>query len=575
MSADLNRWLKQQKPLAGRHIGVATGLGVLAGFLLIFQAWCLARVVNGALFAGQALEQLWPWLWAMLALFIGRAVLAWAAEQAAIRGAAQVKIALRDRLVRHIQALGPVVLSAEHSGELANTLSDGIEALEAYYARFLPAISLMALVPLSILAFVFPMDLTSALVLLLTAPLIPLFMILIGKGAERLNQQQWKKLARMSAHFLDVIQGLTNLKLFNASRREAAVIARISDEYRRSTMSVLRVAFLSAFALEFFSTVSIAIVAVLIGFRLYWGELDFSGLFVLLLAPEFYLPLRNMGTHYHARMEAVGAAERIVEILETAVPEIPSQPRILDTTNGLSIRFQNVSYSYEPGRPALQAVDFTLHHGERLALVGPSGSGKSTMINLLLGFIRPDKGQILLNGVAINCLHPDAWRERVAWVPQQPRLFHGTLLDNIRLARPEAPLDEVRRAAQLAHADDFIMALPGGYQTRVGDRGQGLSGGQIQRVALARAFLKDAPLVLLDEATASLDRESERLVQAGIAQLARGRCLITIAHRLQTVRDADRLLVLDNGRVVESGPPDELIQSGGYYSRLAALQGAA
>lgn len=574
MSTDLNRWLKQQKNLAGRHLSMATGLGMLAGFLLIFQAWCLARVVDNVVFASQTLEQQWPWLWGMMALFIGRAVLAWGAEQAAIRGAAQVKVALRDRLVRHIQALGPVALAAEHSGELANTLSDGIEALEAYYARFLPAISLMALVPLSILAFVFPVDLTSALVLLLTAPLIPLFMILIGKGAERLNQRQWKKLARMSAHFLDVIQGLTNLKLFNASRREAAVIARISDDYRRSTMSVLRVAFLSAFALEFFSTVSIAIVAVLIGFRLFWGELDFfSGLFVLLLAPEFYLPLRNMGTHYHARMEAVGAAERIVEILETAVPEVPLQPLTLDTARGLTIRFQEVAYSYEPGRPALQAVDFTLHPGERLALVGPSGSGKSTLINLLLGFIRPDQGQILLNDLEINRLHPDGWRELIAWVPQNPRLFHGTLLDNIRLAKPGASLDEVRRAAQLAHADDFIMALPDAYRTRVGDRGQGLSGGQIQRVALARAFLKDAPLVLLDEATANLDRESEQLVQAGIEQLARGRSLITIAHRLQTVRDADRLLVLEHGRVVESGEPHELIRSGGYYSRLAALAG--
>lgn len=573
MSIDLNRWLKQQKPLAGRYLSMATGLGVLAGFLLILQAWCLARVVNGAIFLGQTLDQLLPWFWAMLALFIARAVLAWAAEQVAIRGAAQVKVALRDRLVRHIQALGPVVLAAEHSGELANTLSDGIEALEAYYARFLPAISLMALVPLSILVFVFPVDLTSALVLLLTAPLIPLFMILIGKGAERLNQRQWKKLARMSAHFLDVIQGLTNLKLFNASRREAAVIARISDDYRRSTMSVLRVAFLSAFALEFFSTVSIAIVAVLIGFRLFWGELDFfSGLFVLLLAPEFYLPLRNMGTHYHARMEAVGAAERIVEILETPVAEIPSRPLALDMANGLTVRFQGVTYGYEPGRPALQDIDLTLHPGERLALVGPSGSGKSTLMNLLLGFIRPDQGQIMLNDVTINSLHPDAWRELIAWVPQNPRLFHGTLLDNIRLAKPAASLDTVRQAAQLARADDFIMALPDAYQTRVGDRGQGLSGGQIQRVALARAFLKDAPLVLLDEATANLDRESERLVQAGIEQLARGRTLITIAHRLQTVRDADRLLVLERGRVVESGEPHVLRQSGGYYSRLAALQ---
>ncbi|MCG8427559.1 MAG: thiol reductant ABC exporter subunit CydD [Chromatiales bacterium] len=575
-SAPQRGWLKQQTPLAGRYLTLATGLGVLSGCLLIFQAWCLAKVVDGAAFQGEALNELMPWLWIMLALFIARAALAWASEQTAFCGAAQIKVEVRDRLVKKIQALGPVFLSSEHSGELANTLSDGVEALEAYYARFVPAISLMALVPLSILAFVFPTDLTSALVMLFTAPLIPLFMILIGKGAERLNQRQWKKLARMSAHFLDVIQGLTNLKLFNASRREAAVIARISDEYRRSTLSVLRIAFLSSFALEFFSTISIAIVAVLIGFRLYWGELDFFlGFFVLLLAPEFYLPLRNMGTHYHARMEAIGAAERIVEILETTVPETPtitSKP----PTGPLEIRFEHVSYSYEPGRPALINASFTIRPEERFALIGPSGSGKSTIINLLLGFIRPDSGSIMLNGVDLDTLSPEAWRSLIAWVPQHPRLFHGTLIDNIRLSKPDATMSEVRRAANMAHADKFIMELPDAYQTRVGERGQGLSGGQIQRIALARAFLKDAPLVLLDEATANLDLESERLVQAGINKLAKGRTLITIAHRLQTIRDADRILVMESGRPIESGNHQQLINnSEGFYSRFISIHDGA
>ncbi|HYQ71373.1 MAG TPA: ABC transporter transmembrane domain-containing protein, partial [Gammaproteobacteria bacterium] len=308
--------LQDWKVYAGSRLRLAVGIGLLSGLLLILQAWLLASTVNAVVFDKAVLQQVMPWLWSLLALFLMRAVLAWASEQAAFQAAVQVKLALREQLYRHVQKLGPAWLSGARSGDIVNTLSDGVEALEAYYARYLPAMSLMALVPLAILVFVLAHDWLAGVVLLLTAPLIPVFMILIGKGAEQRNQRQWRQLAWMSAHFLDVIQGLTTLRLFNASRREAQVIARISDEYRQGTMAVLRIAFLSSLVLEFFSTVSIAIVAVLVGFRLYWGELDFiHGLFVLLLAPEFYLPLRNMGTQYHARMEAIGAADRIVDIL--------------------------------------------------------------------------------------------------------------------------------------------------------------------------------------------------------------------------------------------------------------------
>ena len=444
-----------------------------------------------------------------------------------------------------------------------------MEALESYYARYLPAIALMALVPLSILAMVLPRDWVSLLVMLLTAPLIPFFMILIGKGAERRNQRQWRQLTRMSAHFLDVIQGLTSLKLFNASRREAAVVARISDDYRQTTMSVLRVAFLSSFALEFFSTISIAVVAVLIGFRLYWGEMSFyDGFFVLLLAPEFYLPLRNMGTHYHARMEAIGAAEGMVELLETALPERPRVWRSLGGEGPFPLVFDHVRFSYPDGRQALDHLCFEIGAGERLALIGPSGAGKSTAIALLLGFLHPVGGRILVAGSGLDRIDPRQWRQRLAWVPQHPRLFHGTLLDNIRLGDQAADQAAVEAAAEKAGAAGFIEALPEGYLTRVGDRGAGLSGGQIQRIALARAFLKDAPLVIMDEATAGLDLESERQIQQALDQLARERTLLMVAHRLNTVRRVDRILVLEAGRLVEEGPPATLERRKGHYWRM-------
>jgi ATP-binding cassette subfamily C protein CydD len=564
-------WLKAQKSLAGNKLKQTVLLGTLSGWLLILQAWCLAQAVSRVIFDQHSLNEVMPWLWGLLVVFIARATLTWASERVAHDAAQKVKLSLRNALFGKLQQLGPAWLSEQRTGELINTLSDGIEALEAYYARFLPAISLMAMVPLSILVFVINIDWISGLVMLVTAPLIPLFMILIGKGAERRNQKQWRQLARMSAHFLDTIQGLTNLKLFNASRREAQIIAAISDDYRRTTLSVLRIAFLSSFALEFFSTVSIAIVAVLIGFRLLWGELDFLfGFFVLLLAPEFYLPLRNLGTHYHARMDAIGASEKMIEILQAPLPGNTTEAtKPQHFASGVGLSLCGVGFTYPDGRRALQDLDLTIETGEQVAIVGPSGAGKSTLLNLLLGFQQPGEGSIQINDQPLSSLNTTTWRKQLAWVPQQAHLFRGTLADNIRLANPEADQTAVERAACLAHAHEFILALPKGYETVVGEGGRGLSGGQVQRISLARAFLKNAPLVILDEATAHLDLESEALIQRAIETLAQERTLIMVAHRLQTVKGIPRIIVLDQGRLVEEGDHTSLMQNQGVYHRLA------
>ena len=565
--------LKGWKTHSGFWLKAAVAIGLTSGLLLIAQAWLLANVVNAVVFTQATLADVMPSLWGLLALFLLRAGLAWASEQAAFHAAVQVKLAIRAQLYQRVQQLGPAWLTGERSGDLLNTLSDGVEALEAYYARYIPAMSLMALVPLAILVFVLANDWLSAVVMLVTAPLIPVFMILIGKGTEKRNQQQWQQLARMSAHFLDVIQGLTTLKLFNASRREAQVVAQISDQYRQSTMSVLRVAFLSSFVLEFFGTVSIAIIAVLIGFRLFWGEMEFLyGFFVLLLAPEFYLPLRNMGTQYHARMAAIGAAEKMVAVLEENgskeggeihVPELRNHPLTL----------QNLTFTYPDGRTALTNLSLDIYPNETLAIVGASGTGKTTLINLLMGFLQPQSGQILIGTTPLTNISHDAWRKQLAWLPQKPQLFPGTVADNIRLGNPGATLEQVQAAAEHAYAAEFIVKLPQGYDTLIGEAGQGLSGGQVQRIALARAFLKDAPLVILDEATANLDRASETLVQAGVERLAQGRTLVMIAHRLRTVQTADRMVVLDQGQVAAVGTHAELLANSALYQQMQAAYG--
>ncbi|KAA6185089.1 thiol reductant ABC exporter subunit CydD [Thiohalocapsa marina] len=575
--------LKSQQHLASTWLRVAVALGLGNALLIIAQAWLLAHIIDAVVFAGAGLADVSAWLRPLLALFLLRALLAWASEQSAFRAAAGVKRTLRDRVYRHIQAAGPAWMAGQRSGALAEDLTRGIEGLQDYYARYLPAMTLTALIPLAMLLAVLPLDWLSALIMLITAPLVPLSMILIGTRVGRANQRQWKTLARMGAHFLDVIQGLTTLKLFNASRREAAVIARVSDDYRRSTMQVLRLAFLSSAVLELFATVGIALVAIFIGFRLYQLDLPlpallsppqisfFGGFFILLLVPEFYLPLRNMGSHYHARMEAVAAAERLVHILDTPLPEAPPEPRRLDADSPLLIRFDDVHFGYEQGRPALAGASFEIRPGERVALVGPSGAGKTTVASLLLGFVRPDQGHIAIDGIDLNTLDIDDWRRRLAWLPQNPRLFQGTLLDNIRLGAPDADLTAVREAARRAHAAEFIERLPQGYDTPVGERGAGLSGGQIQRVALARAFLRDARLVILDEATANLDPASEALVQQAVDSLAAGRSLLIIAHRLATVRDADRILVIDAGRIVQQGDHASLVNQPGPYQRMVRL----
>ncbi|WP_295888501.1 thiol reductant ABC exporter subunit CydD [uncultured Thiohalocapsa sp.] len=575
--------LKEQMPRATRWLRLTVALGLAGGVLVILQAWLLAHIIDAVAFQQARLADVQAWLWPLLVIFLLRAAAAWGSEQTAFRAAGTVQRALRDRVFRHIQQLGPAWLAGQRSGALAEDLTRGIEGLHDYYARYLPAMTLTVLIPVAILLVVLPVDWLSGLVMLFTAPLIPLFMILIGQGVAAVNQRQWKQLARMGAHFLDVIQGITTLKLFNASRREAAVIARISEDYRHSTMQVLRLAFLSSAVLEFFATLGIAIVAVFIGFRLYQLDLPipdllappevsfFAGFFVLLLAPEFYLPLRSLGTHYHGRMEAIAAAERLAAILDTAPPAPPAAPATLAAKPRLTVCFEDVHFAYETGREALAGVSLSIEPGARVALVGPSGAGKTTVASLLLGFIRPTQGRVTVDGVSLADLDLDAWRRHLAWVPQNPRLFTGTIADNIRLGYPQADLAAVQAAAERAFAAEFITRLPAGYDTQVGERGAGLSGGQIQRIALARAFLRDARLVVLDEATASLDPASEAAVQRAVDALALGRSMLVIAHRLATVRDADRILVLDGGRIVEQGKHTALITRDGPYRRMVSL----
>jgi ATP-binding cassette, subfamily C, bacterial CydCD len=557
---------------------LSVGAGLGSGLLSAVQALLLARLVRLVFLDGAGLEGVQGLLGWLLATSALRAILAWAGEAAGSALALAVKRRLRQALVARLNQRGPAYVQTQRSGELTGLLVEGVEALDAYFSQYLPQIALAGLVPVALLAFIFPIDPLSGLVLALTAPLIPIFMILIGGAAEKLTQRQWGVLSRMSAYFLDVIQGLATLKTLGRSQAQVGVIAAVSERFRQATLSVLRVTFLSSLALELVATLSTAVVAVQVALRLLYGQVSFEpAFFVLLLAPEFYLPLRQLGARFHAGMGGIGAAERIFAVLVGA-EEKPGQVESPQPSPqpAAGIEFENVHLTYPDGRVGVQGLTLQVRPGEVAALVGPSGGGKSTALQLLLGFLQPQQGAVLVDGQTLRPEEAASWREKIAWVPQQPHLFYDSVENNIRLARPDASRQAVIAAARQAQAHEFITHLPHGYETLIGERGARLSAGQGQRIALARAFLKDAPLVVLDEATANLDPGSEARIQAALDGLLEGRSALLVAHRLRTAARADRVYVLDQGRVVESGPPGELLRQGGLLAQMAdALPGAA
>ena len=567
-------WLRKQSGHGRRWIGLSIGLGMGQGILMVMQAWLLATLLHGFIIEGTTPEQSIPLFIALLLVTLTKAALAYGREVASFKAGSAVRQAIRELVLTRLARLGPAYIQRRPAGSWASLLLEQIEDMQEFFSRYLPQMAIAVFIPLVILVAVFPVNWAAGIILLGTAPLIPLFMILVGVGAADANRRNFQSLARLSGHFLDRLKGLRTLQLFMRTQAEGEAIRDASEDFRERTMEVLRLAFLSTAVLEFFAAIAVALVAVYFGFsyidHLNFGNYGakvtlFTGLFVLFLAPEFYAPLRELGAHYHAKAQAIGAAEQLLEFLEAEVSEPASGSAPFQADGPIRVEARALEVLSAEGKVLVGPIDFTLEAGTRTALVGISGAGKSSLVNALLGFA-PYRGSLRVNGQELAELDMSQWRLQLGWLSQNPQLFHASLRDNLLLARPTASDAELEAALVRAQAWEFAREKGFGYP--VGDQAGGLSVGQAQRLALARTLLKSTQLMVLDEPTASLDRHSERAIMSTLEDAAKGQTLLMITHRLDQLSQMDNILVLERGQLVEQGHFAQLCQAQGPFARL-------
>lgn len=555
-------------------LALAILTGVMAAAAYILLAFFLSDVISRVFLEKETLAEVSNSLYFMLLLLVVRGGLLWSLELFGQRSATIVKGSLREQLSKKLLSLGPHYTRAERTGELTSTIVEGVESLDSFLTQYLTSKALAVLVPIVVFLVVLLLDPWTTLIFLVAGPMMLLILALIGRRAKAITERRFLEMSWMSAFFLDILQGLTTLKMFGREKEQARNIRQISEEYGSTTMEILRTAFQSSLVMEWAATAATAMAALTVSLRLVSGTLPFTiALTVLILTPEFFLPMRQYALRFHAGTAGKAAADRIYAILDTPRmrADINKSRNESSLPKSLDIVFERVTFSYKDGEgPALREFSLEIPYGSSLLVVGPTGAGKTTISQLLLRFSEPARGRITVGGVPQHAIDMDIWRRQIAYVPQLPHIFHGTIADNVRLARQRATLEEIVSASVAAHADDFIRALPLGYETPVGERGARLSGGQQQRIALARAILKDAPILILDEPTTHLDRQSARIVTQTLKRLMVDRTVIVIAHHLETAIEFDQIVVLDNGRVVEKGDHEELLTRNGRYSQLLA-----
>ncbi|XNJ82837.1 cysteine/glutathione ABC transporter permease/ATP-binding protein CydD [Vibrio cyclitrophicus] len=570
----LNKWLKQQSKLAKRWLMIAIGLGVLSSVFLIAQAALLASILHQLIIENVDKSELVGHFAGLALSVVGRAGCTWGREIAGYRCGEQIRIYIRQLILDKLRELGPAYIKGKPAGTWATLLLEQVEDMQDFFSRYLPQMSLSVMIPFIILVVVFPVNWAAGLIFLLTAPLVPMFMALVGMKAADANRKNFKALQRLSGHFYDRLQSMTTIRLFDRTNAETEVLKGASEVFRTRTMDVLKIAFLSSAVLEFFTSISIAMTAVYFGFT-YIGELNFghygvgitlfAGLFILILAPEFYQPLRDLGTFYHAKQQAVGAAESIVGFLETDITKVKSGDTQLDQAQGINIEAQALKVLSPEGVQLVGPISFALNTRQSTALVGPSGAGKTSLINAILGFM-PYEGSLKINGIELRDLDLASWRKTISWVGQNPLLLHGTIRDNVTLGKLDITDQVVENALEQSFANEFVSEH--GLDYMISDRSGGLSVGQSQRLALARAMIQDGQFWLLDEPTASLDTRSEQLVMKGINSNIESRTALLVTHQLAPLKSVDNILVMRDGGLVEQGHYSQLSTAGGLFEKM-------
>ena len=575
---ELTRWLKQQSVLSRRWLNISRLLGFISGLLIVGQAWLLARILNMMIMENIPREALLLPFVVLMLVFILRAWVVWLRERVGFHAGQHIRYEIRRQVLDRLQQAGPAWIQGKPAGSWATLILEQIDDMHDYYARYLPQMALAACVPLLIVIAIFPYNWVAALILLCTAPLIPLFMAMVGMGAADANRRNFLALGRLSGHFLDRLRGMETLRVFGRGDAEIENIRLASQDFRQRTMEVLRLAFLSSGVLEFFTSLSIALVAVYFGFS-YLGALDFghygtavtlsAGFLALILAPEFFQPLRDLGTFYHAKAQAVGAADSLKTFLETPLAHPQRGDVTLNTTQPVAIQAEDFCVLSPEGKVLAGPLNFTLHAGQRVVLVGTSGSGKSSLLNALSGFMAYS-GSLRVNQTELSALDPDEWRAHLSWVGQNPQLPAATLRENVLLARPDASEEELKSVLDRAWVSEFLPLLPNGVDTRVGDQSAGLSVGQAQRIAVARALLNPCQLLLLDEPGASLDAHSEQRVMSALDTASLQQTTLMVTHQLEGIAGWDQIWVMENGRLVEQGDYATLATAQGPFAALLA-----
>ena len=573
---ELTRWLKQQSSRAKGWIRLSMMLGLLSGLLILAQAWLMAGLLHSLIIEHTPRDALLQSFLLMALTFVLRAVVTWLREQVGFICGRVIRQEMRKLVLDRLEKLGPAWIQGKPAGSWASIILEQIEDMQDYYSRYLPQIALAGIIPLLILVSVFPINWAAGLILLVTAPLIPLFMALVGMGAADANRRNFVALARLSGNFLDSLRGLDTLRLFHRGTAEIDQIKRSTEHFRARTMDVLRLAFLSSAVLEFFASISIAVVAVYFGFS-YLGELNFgsygtpvtlfAGFLVLILAPEFFQPLRDLGAFYHAKAQAVGAAESLVTFLSAESADMGDGDQNFPAGKTVELEARDLIIQSPQGKTLAGPLTFSIPAGQRIAIVGLSGAGKSSLLNALLGFL-PYQGSVTVSGMELKSLRNDEWRKQLSWVGQNPHLPEQTLRANILLNQPDVSDEQLQSAIDRAYVSEFLPLLPQRLETELGDSAARLSIGQAQRVAVARALLSPCSLLLLDEPTASLDAHSEKRVMSALNDASKAQTSLLVTHQLEDTRDYDEIWVMDKGLIAERGSFAQLVAQDGLFASL-------